>query len=224
MGQGAVRICLVGGTGLVGSALIAQAVGREDVRVIGVGRRETALPPGARMEMLVGEPIDWPLLIRAARADVLVCALGTTIKAAGSQEQFRAIDYDLVRFTAEAARDSGVSHMILVSSIGADRASNTFYLRVKGETEDALGRLGFERFDILRPGLLRGARSQPRPLERAGQWLAPIVDLFLRGRFAGYRSIRAHRLAQAILTLASERAPGRVVHEHRSLLRWARTI
>ncbi|MFD2136248.1 hypothetical protein ACFSLT_15870 [Novosphingobium resinovorum] len=78
------RICLVGATGLVGSALMAEAVGREDVRIIGVGRREAALPPGARMEMLVGEPIDWPELIRAAQADVLVCALGTTIAAAAA--------------------------------------------------------------------------------------------------------------------------------------------
>lgn len=222
MQRGAVRICLVGATGLVGSALIAQAVGREDVRVIGVGRREAALPPGARMEMLVGEPIDWPPLIRAARADVMVCALGTTIAAAGSQEQFRAIDYDLVRFAAEAAREAGIGHMILVSSVGADRESKTFYLQVKGETEEALGRLGFERFDVLRPGLLRGKREERRRLERVWQSLAPVADRLLRGRFTRYRSIRADQLARAILALARERAPGRLVHEYAGLAGWAK--
>jgi len=221
MGQGAVRICLVGATGLVGSALIAEAVGREDVRVIGVGRREAVLPPGARMEMLVGEPIDWPQLIRAARADVLVCALGTTIKAAGSPEQFRAIDYDLVRFSAEAALEAGIGHMILVSSVGAERGSRNFYLSVKGETEEALGKLGFRRLDMLRPGLLRGRREERRGLERAGQLLAPLVDRFLRGRFTRYRSIRANRLARAILALGREKAQGRFVHEHGAMRRLA---
>ncbi|WP_404480930.1 NAD(P)H-binding protein [Novosphingobium sp. BL-52-GroH] len=220
--QGGIRICLVGATGLIGSALIAEAVGREGVRVIGVGRREATLPRGARMEMLVGEPIDWPQLIRAARADVLVCALGTTIKAAGSQEQFRAIDHDLVRFSAEAARDAGIGHMVLVSSVGAERGSQNFYLSVKGETEEALAKLGFRRLDLLRPGLLRGAREERRRLERAGQLLAPLVDRFLRGRFTRYRSIRASRLAKAILALAHERAQGRFVHEHDAMRRLAR--
>lgn len=223
MGQGGIRICLVGGTGLIGSALMAEAVGRQDVRVIGVGRREAVLPPGARMEMLVGEPIDWPILIRAARAHVLVCALGTTIKVAGSQEQFRAIDHDLVRFAAEAAREAGIAHMVLVSSVGADRASKNFYLSVKGETEEALGRLGFERFDVLRPGLLRGRREAKRGVERIGQWLGPLADyLVLHGKWRRFRSIRASDMARGILGLVADKAPGHFVHEHDALLRSAR--
>ncbi|MEE4450467.1 NAD(P)H-binding protein [Novosphingobium resinovorum] len=222
MAQGVTRICLVGATGLVGSAVMAEAVGREDVRIVGVGRREAVLPPGARMEMLVGEPIDWPGLIRAAQADVLVCALGTTIRAAGSQEQFRAVDYDLVRFTAEAARGAGINRMIVVSSVEADRASTNFYLSVKGEAEEALGRLGFGRLDVLRPSLLRGAREEQRPLERAWQLAAPIADhLALHGRLRRFRSIRARDVARAILGLSREKAQGRFVHEHDALKRTA---
>lgn len=217
-----VRICLVGATGLIGGALMREAVERQDVRIIGVGRREATLPPGARMEMLVGEPIDWPALIRAARADVLVCALGTTIKDAGSQEQFRAIDHDLVRFCAEAAREAGIAHMVIVSSIGADRASRQFYLAVKGETEAALGRLGFDRLDVLRPGLLLGQRSHVRKGERVLQALAPIADfVFLRGKWRRFRSIAARDVARAILSLSREGAPGHFVHEHDALKRFA---
>lgn len=215
MAQGGIRICLVGATGLVGSALMAECVGREDVRLIGVGRREAVLPPGARMEMLIGEPIDWPVLIRAAQADVLVCALGTTIALAGSQAQFRAIDYDLVRFTAEAALAAGIDHAILVSSVEADRESRNFYLSVKGEAEEAVGRLGFRRLDVLRPGLLRGRRAVTRSLESAGQFAAPIVDhLALHGRLRRFRSIQARDVARAILGLAREDQLGHFVHEH----------
>jgi len=216
--QGVTRICLVGATGLVGSALMAEAVGREDVRIIGVGRREAALPPGARMEMLVGEPIDWPELIRAAQADVLVCALGTTIAAAGSREQFRAIDHDLVRFTAEAARSAGIEHMVVVSSVEADRESRNFYLSVKGETEEALGRVGFRRLDVLRPSLLRGERAERRPMEAGWQMVAPVVDvLVLHGSWRRFRSIRGRDVARAILGFVREQAEGRHVHGHDAL-------
>lgn len=225
MAQQCKRICLVGATGLIGSALMAECVGRDDVRVIGVGRREAVLPPGARMEMLVGEPIDWPQLIKAAQADVLVCALGTTIKAAGSQEQFRAVDHDLVRFTAEAARAAGIEHMIVVSSVEADRASRSFYLSVKGETEEALGRLGFRRLDVLRPSLLRGPRTERRMLEGAWQIVAPVLDhLALHGRLRRFRSIHAKNVARAILRLAQEKAQGRFVHEYDALRRAGRGI
>lgn len=220
MNKGETRICLVGATGLVGNAVMAEAVGREDVRLISVTRREAAMPPGARMEMLVGEPIDWPQLIAAARADVLVCALGTTMKQAGSREAFRAIDHDLVRFCAEAVRAAGIEHMIFVSSVGADRASRHFYLSVKGETEEALGKLGFRRLDVLRPGLLRGPRAERRPLEAAAQALAPIVDLLvLHGKYRQYRSISARTLALAILALAREKPRGRFVHDYDAVQR-----
>lgn len=220
MKAGGIRICLVGATGLVGSAVMAEAVGREDMRLIAIARREAPMPPGARMEMLVGEPIDWPQLIAAARADVMVCALGTTIKTAGSQEAFRAIDHDLVRFCAEAARAAGIEHMIVVSAIGAERASRNFYLSVKGEMEQALSKLGFRRLDILHPGLLRGHREERRPLEAAAQVLAPLADwTVLHGNYRRYRSISARKLARAILALAHEKVRGRFVHDHDAMIR-----
>lgn len=209
------RICLLGATGLVGSAVIGAAVGRGDVRLVAVSRREVPLPPGARMEVLVGERAQWPGLIAAARAQVLVCALGTTMAAAGSREAFRAVDHDLVLEAAQAARAAGIEHMVLVSSVGAARASRNFYLSVKGETEDAVARLGFRRLDILRPGLLRGRRAESRPLERAARLVFPLVDrLALHGGLRRYRSVRARTLAGAILSFAHERAQGRFAHDY----------
>ncbi|WP_419144914.1 NAD(P)H-binding protein [Novosphingobium album (ex Hu et al. 2023)] len=199
---------------------MSEAVGREDVRLVAVARREAPMPPGARMEMLVGEPIDWPELIAAARADVMVCALGTTINKAGSQEAFRAIDHDLVRFCAEAALAAGIEHMIVVSSVGAERASRNFYLSVKGEMEQALSRLDFRRLDILQPGLLRGPRDERRPLEAAAQILAPLADwTVLHGKYRRYRSISARKLARVILALAQEKVRGRFVHDHDAMMR-----
>lgn len=217
------RICLVGASGLIGSAVLQESVYRPDVRIVSVARREVPLPPGVRTEVLVGRVEEWPALIGAARADVLVCALGTTMKAAGSEEAFRSVDRDLVLEVARAARGAGIGHMIAVSSVGADRASRNFYLRVKGETEEALGKMGFRRLDILRPGLLRGKRRERRPLEAVGQVLAPLADLLvLHGGYRRFRSVRASAGARAIFALAGEKARGRFVHDFDGMRRAVR--
>lgn len=217
------RVCLVGASGLVGSAVLRESVFRPDVRVVSVSRREVPMPPGARTEVLVGRVEDWPALIGAARADVLVCALGTTMNAAGSEEAFRSVDRDLVLETARAARAVGIEHLIVISSVGADRASRNFYLRTKGETEEALGKMGFRRLDILRPGLLRGKRRERRHLEAIGQMLAPVADLLvLHGQYRRFRSVRAFDVARTIFALAGEKTRGRFVHDFDAMRRAVR--
>jgi uncharacterized protein YbjT (DUF2867 family) len=217
------RIALVGATGLIGTSLIRAAVGRSDVRIVGIARREAALPPGARMEMLVAEPEGWGDAIAAANADVLVCALGTTIrKVGGDQAAFRAIDQDLVLAVARAAKAANIRQMIVISSIGADVAAKNFYLRVKGEVEQALGKVGITRLDIIRPGLLRGARGETRVGERLAKLASPLTDLLLHGSLRKYRSVKADTVARAIIGLAKEKAAGRFVFEHDAILRAAR--
>lgn len=217
------RIALVGASGLIGSALIRLAVGRSDIRVIAVARREIALPKGARMEVLVADPAGWGDAIAAANADVLVCALGTTWKKAGKDEAaFRAVDQELVLACGRAAKAAGIRQMIAVSSVGADPLAKNFYLRVKGETEQALGKLGLSRLDVLRPGLLGGPREELRPAEKLGMIASPLLDLLLHGKYRKYRSIRAQTVAEAIVGLTREAMAGRFVFEHDAILRAAR--
>lgn len=215
------RVVLVGATGMVGRQVMVRAVGRHDVRLTAVARREVPLPAGARMEMLLSDPSRWDDAIAAARPQVVVIALGTTIREVGGDKAaFRAVDHDLVLQCARAAKAAGARQLIVVSSVGASAASRNFYLSVKGETEDALAKLRFERLDILRPGLLRGHREGPLRLgERLAMTLSPLVDPFLRGGWGRYRSIRAATLADAILALAGAKAGGRFVHEHDALKR-----
>lgn len=215
-----VRICLLGASGLIGSALIRACIGRSDVRLVAVARRELALPPGARMEVLLTSPENWGDAIAGARPDTVVSALGTTWAKAGKDEEaFREVDQRLVLDWARWGLEAGARQFIAVSSAGADGAARAFYLRVKAETEAALNRLGYPRLDILRPGLLIGRRAESRPLERAAQMVSPVADLLLLGGLARWRSIRADLLADVILALAHERARGRFVHDRESMLR-----
>jgi len=213
------RIAIVGATGLIGRAIIDQSVGREDVRILAIGRREMKLPRGCRMEMVVADPGDWGTVFERTRPDVVVSALGTTWNKAGKNEEaFRAVDQALVLNTAKAAHQHGVKRIIAVSSIGADVAAKNFYLRVKGEVERGLLKIGFDRVDILRPGLLRGRRqSDRRAGERIGIAISPIADLLMHGKYRKYRSISDADVAQAVLTLAMRRAAGKFVHEHDAL-------
>lgn len=221
---GPVRVALVGATGLVGRRVIEIASAGDEVRILGIARREAPLPQGARMEMFVSEPDKWGDVLDAVRPRALICALGTTWKKAGKDEAaFRAVDHDLVLATAEAAKRAGVPNMVLVSAAGADARSKTFYMRVKGETEEALSRIGFKRLDILRPGLLRGEREGDlRLAERAALIAAPLIDPLLSGSWERYRSIDASLVAEAALGLALRRAGGRFTHDNEAMRRAAR--
>lgn len=218
------RIALVGATGLIGRTVIDLAVGREDFRLTGLARREVALPPGVRMEMFVADPANWGEVFEAMQPRALICALGTTWRKAGQDEAaFRAVDHDLVLETARAAKMHGVERMVAISSAGASLAAKAFYLRVKGEVERDLAKVGFKRLDILRPGLLRGARGgDRRPGERIGIALSPVTDVFLRGGMSRFRSIPARTVAEAALGLSMRKAAGRFVHDNDGIRRAAR--
>lgn len=220
------RIVLVGATGLIGGKVMEACVGREDVRLSAIARREAQLPKGIRMELFVAEPAKWDEVVEAIKPKAMICALGTTWKKSGEDEAaFRAVDQDLVLSVAEAAKAQGVERFVHVSSVGAAIASKSFYLRVKGEVERDLTKMRFDRLDILRPGLLRGKRDNDRRTgERIGIAAAPFVNLMLHGGFRQYRAIRAETVADAALALARRAARGRFIHDNDAIMRAAKTL
>lgn len=220
------RIALIGATGLVGQAVLRLAVGREDLRLVGIARREVPLPTGARMEVFVAEPAKWGEVLEAVRPDALICALGTTIaKAGGDRDAFREVDKELVVDSARAALAAGVQRLVMVSSVGADRHARNFYLSVKGEAEADIIKLGFSRLDILRPGLLRGRRTgDHRSGERMAILASPVTDLLLHGQYRKFRSISAEAVACAALALAGRKMRGRYIHDNDAIARAAATL
>ena len=220
------RIGLVGVTGLIGQNVMDACVGREDVRLVGIARREARLPTGIRMELFVAEPEKWGEVIAAVRPQAMICALGTTWKKSGADEAvFRSVDYDLVLATARAAKEHGVERFVAISSVGASMAAMSLYLRVKGEAERDLAKIGFHRLDILRPGLLLGARQDDsRPAERLAIAGAPLFNLLLHGKYRQYRGITAQTVADAALALAKRPARGRFVHDNDAIIRAARSL
>ncbi|WP_374526086.1 NAD-dependent dehydratase [Sphingopyxis sp.] len=201
-------ILLIGATGLVGSA-VARSGG------LTVLVRRPPDDPSSQQEALVAPGAEWPAIIADRRPATLISCLGTTIRQAGSQAAFRAVDHDLALACARAAKEAGARHMIAISSVGASSKASNFYLRTKGEVEDALRALDFERLDLLRPGLLMGNRPGPPRLgEGLAMLAAPLTDALLHGALRRYRSIPADRVAKAIVRLIGREASGVHIHEN----------
>lgn len=197
-------ILLAGATGLVGSRVLAL---RRDI--VPVGRRATGVTGEIVADFAALPPLP-PALVAAS-------ALGTTIRVAGSQAAFRAVDHGAVLAFARAAQAAGVRHFIVITAVGADAASGVFYSRVKGEVERDLAALGFDRLDILQPGLILGPRAERRPVEALFQWLAPLLNPLLIGGLDKYGGIGADAVARAVAALCDRREPGRFVHQNRAI-------
>ena len=204
------RILIAGATGLTGEHLLDRLLDEPTVEcVLAPTRRPLAEHP--RLHNPVGE-LAALLLRLEGPVDTAFCCLGTTIKQAGSQEAFRAVDHDLVLAFAERARALGARHLLVISAIGADAQSSVFYNRVKGETEAALLAQEWPQLTLARPSMLLGARQE----FRLGERLAAPLSRVLPGKWQG---IEATVLARALWRLALEEQPGARIVESDDLRR-----
>lgn len=175
-------------------------------RVVALTRRPLPNVDPARLHCVV---VDFERLERAAEhfaVDAVICALGTTMRQAGSRERFRRVDFDYPLEAARLGRANGVPHFLLVSAMGANPRSRVFYSRVKGELEDALTTLGFPSLTIARPSLLLGTRNEFRLGELVAKRLAFLAPPRIR-------PVTARAVAAALVASAMQPAPGRTVLE-----------
>ena len=206
------RVLLAGATGLVGNALLRRLLDDpQRPEVVALGRRAPQLQ-SPRLRFLATEFSALPAQAPVP-ADAAYCALGTTIRAAGSQAAFTAVDLDAVTAFATFARRSGARRFMLVSALGADPGSRVFYSRIKGEAERAVAALGFEAVHIARPSLLLGDRAESRPGERLGQCLFRGLRPLLLGPLRPLRAVPADEVAARLIAAAHSDTSG--VQHHR---------
>jgi len=206
-------VVIAGATGVVGSRALLHLLALPDVdRVVAIGRSRLRVDH----PKLVSTVADLQSKAAIAReiphgVAVAICCLGTTIKAAGSQNAFRAIDRDAVVTFAEAALERGAQRFLLVSSIGARAQSGNFYLRTKGETEDAVARLGYPQVTIVRPSFIddQGTRREYRAKERLTLPLARLVFSIV-GKTSRYAPVSADAIGKALAHFAFDQTAERV--------------
>jgi uncharacterized protein YbjT (DUF2867 family) len=197
---------IAGASGLVGGHLLDLLL-EDDTwdQVVSVGRRELDRTH-PRLEQRVVDFADLGAL--PACEDVFSC-LGTTIKVAGSQEAFRAVDHDAVVAVAEAAYRAGAERFLHVTALGASPGSRIFYNRVKGETERDVAASGMAATIAFRPSMIDGDRPERRPAEQLG-----LVAMRAVGPLLGrYRPTPVTALAAAMVAEAKAGDPGHRVVE-----------
>ncbi|MCO5097468.1 MAG: NAD(P)H-binding protein [Rhodocyclaceae bacterium] len=189
------RLLLVGATGAVGQAALSLALAEPRIaEVVALTRRPLA--PQAKLRNVVADFAGLPEDADCWKVDAVICALGTTMKAAGSEARFAAVDRDLPVLVAQRTRAAGATRFALNSSLGANPSGN-FYLRTKAEAEEGIRKLGFPAYTIVRPSLIDVERSEVRPGERIGLLFARAFAPLIPRR---YRAVKADAIAQALLT------------------------
>ena len=200
------KAIVIGGTGMVGTQLIKQLIEKETYsEIVSLVRRGSGVTHPKLSEHVVNfdQPESWSYLVTG---DVLFSTLGTTIAQAKTKEAQFKVDYTYQFTVAEIASKNGVRNYVLISSAGANSNSKAFYMRIKGQLENAVQKLPFKVISIIRPGLLAGNRTEKRTGEKIG--LAVMYFLNKLGLFKRYRPILAYQVAQAMINAAEKTQSG----------------
>lgn len=197
---------IIGATGLVGSTLVKQILDNPNYSKVTLLLRKTLdiQHPKLQQEIVDFDKPDATKII----GDDLFCAMGTTLRKAGSKEAQYKIDCTYPYEFGKIAKANGIKQYILVSSIGSYANSNTFYLRTKGDLEQKIKALDFESFISVRPSFILGDRQEFRLGEKIGIVLAKVISPLLIGSLKKYRGIEAAQIAKAMQILANNNLKG----------------
>jgi uncharacterized protein YbjT (DUF2867 family) len=206
------RAILAGATGLVGGECLKRLLASEHYsQVVVVTRRKVELP--GRNPKLRQAVVEFDRLgdVRDRLVgDHVYCALGTTIRKAGSKARFREVDFEYPLRLAQLTRKLGATHYSIVSALGASQSSPFFYSRVKGELEHSLQQMGWPSLGIFRPSVIAGERGESRPLERVSEHL-------LRFAPTTWRPVAAVDIAAAMVNVALRSSLGVTIVESRDI-------
>lgn len=201
---------VIGATGLVGEQLVLQLLEHPEFeKVVVFGRRKSGLNHSKLVEELIDfdRPESWAALVKG---DVLFSTLGTTIKKAKTKENQYRVDFTYQYEFAKAASQNGVPVYVLVSSLGADSKSSVFYSRMKGELDEAVFRLPFQKTIIVRPSILDGNRKEKRPAEKVS---LAIMRALTKVILKKYRPTPVDLLASQMIRLSLEEKSGHQIIE-----------
>lgn len=191
---------IFGATGLIGQFLVKKALQNPHYETVKVLVRKPSFRPQPKLQEIIFdfENPNTSLLI----ADDVFCAIGTTLRKAGSKEAQRKIDFEIPLNIAQLAYKQGNKAFFLVSSVGANADTNNFYLGLKGQLEKELTAIGFQHVGIFRPSMLYGNRNEFRIGELIGKGIMKATSFLLFGKMSKYKGIEAENVAQAMINFA----------------------
>jgi uncharacterized protein YbjT (DUF2867 family) len=204
---------ILGATGLIGKKITEQLLDHPNYSsVIILVRKKLSIHHPKLTQQIFN--YDFPNL-SLIKADDVYCSLGTTIKTAGSKEAFRKVDYDYVVTIAKAGKENGVNQIAVISAMGANKDSNIFYNRTKGEMEAAIKKIGFNTALIIRPSMLLGNRTEFRFGELIGKYIMTSLSFLIPKK---YKAIYDVQVAKATIYFMNSNLKGFIVKENEELI------
>lgn len=210
------RAVLIGVTGMIGNYLLEELLADDyfdQIRVL-VRRPYEKVHPKLE-KMLVDFSDGDSVLVALNECDIAFCTIGTTQqKVKGDKAAYRKVDYDIPVNLARFCKMTGCGKFILVSAVGANAKSNNFYLRLKGEVEDAVRDTKLSSVHIMRPSVLLGERKERRTGERIAQAVMKIFSFLIPSK---YKPIHGRDVAKAMIRAAKSATPGCTIYEYKEM-------
>jgi uncharacterized protein YbjT (DUF2867 family) len=211
---------VLGATGLIGEQLVQQLLNDPAFSKVRILVRRPVQLSHPKLEVQLtdfGNLVEYQK--KLGQGDCIFCCIGTTNKKVkGDKNLYRTIDYDIPVNAGTIGKVAGFAKYLLVSSVGANAASATFYLRLKGEVEQPLSAMNFRSFHVFRPSMLVGKRKEVRPGEIAGMAIMKVLSLLLVGGLKKYRAIEASTVARAMVVAAKADDEGMIVHHYHDMI------
>lgn len=193
---------LFGASGFIGSYLLADLLASSNYAQVTVVVRRELPVSHPKLKMLTGDYSTLRQLEPELAADDIFIALGTTRNNTPDQRKYYEVDHDYPVLAAKLAKEHGAKSVFIVSSVGADAGSSTFYIRTKGETERDILALNMERTAIFRPSMLMGERKEKRVLEKIFIAVFSVLNPLLVGGLKKFRGIQGAEVARAMVLAA----------------------
>jgi len=215
---------IVGATGLVGQALLEVLLADMSFKKIIVFTRRPLTIKHLKLQVVEIEFFNFNKEENYFKeAQVVYCCIGTTIKKAGSNEEFRKVEYEIPVQLAKTASKCGVRTFVVISSLGANLNSNNFYLKTKGEMERDVANSKFIKLAFVRPSFLLGEKNEFRFVDRLSQFSAALFSPLLIGPFRKYRPIHHLVVAKAMVQISNS-ASSETIYESYDLNRLVKSV
>lgn len=201
------RATVIGATGLIGSHLLELLLTDDNFDSVRILLRRPFDLTHPKLEKKLVDFSDMESFRLALEdSDVIFCAIGTTQKKVkGDKSAYRKVDFDIAVNAAQLGKLCGCEIFVLVSAVGANSQSNNFYLKLKGETEEAVKATGIKSIHIVRPSLLLGDRKEFRLGEKMAQWVMPVFSFLTPSK---YKPIKAIDVAKAMINSSRKNISG----------------
>jgi uncharacterized protein YbjT (DUF2867 family) len=192
------QVTLFGATGLIGGYLLKFLLKDSDIHLINlVGRKPFHLQHDKINNIVIDFEDFSSILNSVSGSEIVFVSIGTTMsKVNGDKQKYMSVDFDIIFNIAKACKQKNVRQLIYVSSLGANSNSSNFYLRLKGEIDEAIAELNLNSTSVFRPSVLLGKRNESRPGEKILQLVMPLLDFIIP---SDSKAIKAEDVAKSML-------------------------